>query len=368
MTSIFLVRHGESIANADPAVRLRKDLRAHETPLSKLGEEEARSCGRALSRMLGKRPFTVFVSPYKRAQQTWQEIALSLGDPLAVIVDGRLREQEFKVTTSAEESKAKKDRARAWGKLYYRYKYGESGFDVLDRVGGFFNHLRFDLDKRNRVGEVVVICHEIVIRCFLMVALDLTPDAFDCLDIENCEVVRLQADRGLRFSLAGRSAPMQRLDERIKAAPRQVVASPTKAGGVVVDGNRVLVCKPTGDLGGYQWTFPKGGVDPGETAEAAAAREVFEETGYEAVATHSLGDHLGNESWCRYFLMRASGPPAADPDWETQEVRWVSLEEARKLFAATKSAGGRRRDLGVLDTLRWVLDSKAKVSTLPRPV
>jgi broad specificity phosphatase PhoE len=37
----------------------------------------------------------------------------------------------------------------------------------------------------NRPDTVVVVCHEIVIRCFLILALDLAPEEFDTLWIEN---------------------------------------------------------------------------------------------------------------------------------------------------------------------------------------
>jgi 8-oxo-dGTP pyrophosphatase MutT (NUDIX family) len=46
---------------------------------------------------------------------------------------------------------------------------------------------------------------------------------------------------------------------------------------VLLDGNRVFLIRHTYLPG---WQFPGGGVEPGETAEESAAREVMEETGF----------------------------------------------------------------------------------------
>ncbi len=52
------------------------------------------------------------------------------------------------------------------------------------------------------------------------------------------------------------------------------------AGGVVIDAHgRVLLIERTVD-GVHEIRLPKGHIDPGETPEAAALREVCEETGY----------------------------------------------------------------------------------------
>ncbi|QDX91265.1 NUDIX domain-containing protein [Brevibacillus laterosporus] len=51
------------------------------------------------------------------------------------------------------------------------------------------------------------------------------------------------------------------------------------AGGIVIKGDEVLVVKKTyGGLKG-KWSFPAGFVEPGETVDEAAVREVMEETG-----------------------------------------------------------------------------------------
>jgi 8-oxo-dGTP pyrophosphatase MutT (NUDIX family) len=54
---------------------------------------------------------------------------------------------------------------------------------------------------------------------------------------------------------------------------------------MLIDGDKVLLIRHTYVPG---WQFPGGGVDPGETVEAAARREVVEETGYSVVGPLEL--------------------------------------------------------------------------------
>jgi 8-oxo-dGTP pyrophosphatase MutT (NUDIX family) len=54
---------------------------------------------------------------------------------------------------------------------------------------------------------------------------------------------------------------------------------------MLVDGNKVLLIRHTYVPG---WQLPGGGVDPGETIEAAARRELLEESGYRATGPLEL--------------------------------------------------------------------------------
>lgn len=123
------------------------------------------------------------------------------------------------------------------------------------------------------------------------------------------------------------------------------------AGGVVVDAqHRVLLREPRGHFGGYVWTFPKGRVDPGETPEQAALREVHEETGYAARIIDKVpGQFEGDTTSTVFFLMTPVGEPVEFDRAETQSIRWVPLVEAAGLIALTTSAKGRKRDLAVLE-------------------
>ena len=120
-------------------------------------------------------------------------------------------------------------------------------------------------------------------------------------------------------------------------------------GGVVIDSlGRVLLREPTDHYKGHVWTFAKGKSMPGESPEATALREVYEETGIlGAILGKIPGVFEGSTTSNEYFLMS----PLQDTgqfDGETQRVVWVGKDEARELILLTSRSGRRRRDLRVL--------------------
>jgi 8-oxo-dGTP pyrophosphatase MutT (NUDIX family) len=147
------------------------------------------------------------------------------------------------------------------------------------------------------------------------------------------------------------------------AVPAKATATATATGraiawgGVVVDARgRALLRRPKGHFDGYVWTFPKGRPDTGETGEAAALREVREETGWQAEVTGRIdGDFVGGTSVTRFFLMRPVADHGDFDPAETSELRWATMEEAATLIGETTNAKGRRRDLAVLGAVREML-------------
>jgi 8-oxo-dGTP pyrophosphatase MutT (NUDIX family) len=138
---------------------------------------------------------------------------------------------------------------------------------------------------------------------------------------------------------------------------------PTAYGGIVLDKKkRVLLRRPRGDFDGYVWTFPKGRADIGEPPEAAALREVKEETGYTATVIKELpGVFAGGTSLTKYFVMTAVGSPSKFDGKEASAIKWATFDDAVALIAMTTNRVGKTRDLSVLQAVRRDVDGMTLV-------
>ena len=110
------------------------------------------------------------------------------------------------------------------------------------------------------------------------------------------------------------------------------------AGGVVVNGEDVLVVVPTrrAASGARVVALPKGHLDGDETDEQAAAREVREEGGVDAELVEALGDvryHYRRNGRLiskrvRFFLFRFLSGSPEDHDHEIEDARWMPMTQA----------------------------------------
>jgi 8-oxo-dGTP diphosphatase len=113
----------------------------------------------------------------------------------------------------------------------------------------------------------------------------------------------------------------------VTARPPEVCA----AGGLVTDdtGKVAAVHRPKYD----DWSLPKGKLEPGETWEAAALREVEEETGLrcrlgEELDSDQYTDPRGRPKTVRWWRMTVVDDVGFQPDHEVDEFRWLTPAEA----------------------------------------
>jgi ADP-ribose pyrophosphatase YjhB (NUDIX family) len=96
---------------------------------------------------------------------------------------------------------------------------------------------------------------------------------------------------------------------------------------------RILLVRPTYVPG---WHFPGGGVEPGETAEAALRRELAEEGGVELTGQPRLVGLYHNPGWTRgdHVAFYDAGP------WRCCRRRWGVEIDAAVFFDPTRLPDG----------------------------
>jgi len=129
---------------------------------------------------------------------------------------------------------------------------------------------------------------------------------------------------------------------RIRSGPprKGKPTKPTVSSGAVVvgPGERILLLRREDE---DIWCLPKGTVEPGETLEQTAVREVQEETGLRVRLLRPLHEVRYSFFWppggvnydktVTYFLAEPIGG-RLEPEPGFDEVRWVSREEAMRLL------------------------------------
>ncbi len=116
-----------------------------------------------------------------------------------------------------------------------------------------------------------------------------------------------------------------------------------QSAGVVIEepDGRVWLYEPLNHFGGYRYTFSKGRIDEGETAQQAALREAYEEIGLVAEITGYVGDYEGTTTTTRLYRGRRIGGAPWKPNQEAVEVAEVRLappDKAAELLHTERDA------------------------------
>lgn len=158
---MYLIRHGESEANVDPGVYLRKN--DFEIELTYLGHEQANNCGRVLANIIPYSP-AIFYSPFKRAKDTAEIIDRELikaGLYANMIEEPLIFERIWGADFNSIIETDLFDRKKHFS-FYYRPLNGESFSDCYTRVVLFFQELHRMRDTLP--DHIIVVSHGEFIR------------------------------------------------------------------------------------------------------------------------------------------------------------------------------------------------------------
>ncbi len=214
---IFLIRHGYSAGNEDPAnYALVGDPHVC---LTDTGWMQAIKAGEFLKGWMARnpaaddRPLQFWSSTYRRTRETTAGVIHGLGglvDMADVRVSSRLIEMDFGLFSQFHSEKERLEKmpieaafynaARARHKFYAQPPMGESPMDVLHRVEPFIATLHRDQARGPK--DVALVTHGVTLRAFAMAYLHIDPDMYDQFkNPENGSIYVIEGDRNKGYTL-----------------------------------------------------------------------------------------------------------------------------------------------------------------------
>ncbi|XP_077248185.1 phosphoglycerate mutase-like protein AT74H isoform X1 [Tasmannia lanceolata] len=212
---IILVRHGQSEGNVDESVYTM--VPDPEIGLTQKGWKDSEECGRKIRDLIEKDQVDdwkiyFYASPYERTLQTVRGLGkvFERDRIVAVREEPRLREQDFGNFQDRERMRIEKTIRLRYGRFFYRFPNGESAADVYDRITGFRETLRADIDigrfqppgQRTENMNLIIVSHGLTLRVFLMRWYKWTVEQFEGLrNFGNGGMLVMQTGSGGRYSL-----------------------------------------------------------------------------------------------------------------------------------------------------------------------
>lgn len=208
---IFLIRHGESLANIGENYERR--LPDHLVSLSPKGIEQAYEQGVWLAKYCEENNVDlskarIWRSPYLRTRQTSEEFnkSLKIDD---IREDITLIEQQFGLFDSLPEDEwgtiSEKEydeflrQVQNFGKFYARLPLGESPFDVAVRIHQFMGTIYRDYEKHG-IDTLFVFTHGTTLRTFLMRWFHYSPEWYQKeKNPKNCWIREIIDDKDMGY-------------------------------------------------------------------------------------------------------------------------------------------------------------------------
>ncbi|CAM6043869.1 unnamed protein product [Sphagnum compactum] len=213
---IILVRHGQSEGNIDESAYTR--IPDSKIALTEVGWKQAVQCGKKIRRVIENDheenwQVYFYVSPYRRTLQTLRGIGMAFerNRIAGVREEPRLREQDFGNFQNRERMQLEKAARIRYGRFFYRFPNGESAADVYDRITGFRETLRSDIDvgrfqrpeASSKNMNLIIVSHGLTLRVFLMRWYKWTVEQFEGLwNFGNTGMLVMELGPGGRYSLA----------------------------------------------------------------------------------------------------------------------------------------------------------------------
>jgi broad specificity phosphatase PhoE len=200
MIKLLTMRHARSVVNEDKTLYV--NIRDEDAPVSENGKkyfhETIKENLNIINRYCHLKKIDIYCSPYLRTTQTYDLLTPYLDKEKIKIsyfeLNPLLIEHTCYYFYNTVDFDVYRKEQKAYGsRFYYKYKNGENGVDVYNRVLTFFNYLQFKYNDPiyQTIGAptVLLITHGFTMNVIDMFIKKLSPNQFDELKIvKNCEI------------------------------------------------------------------------------------------------------------------------------------------------------------------------------------
>mgnify|MGYP003653172113 CR=1 FL=1 len=191
--NLYLVRHGQSVANLDHTEYMRTDDSL--IALTDVGKEQCVLAAKDLNWRLKDNGETVVLcsSPYARAISSAEIIQSNLDFDTSIYIVDELRERKLGSLVSEIDwsvlltpQQIAENPKLHWN---YRPKNGESYADTYTRAQQFYNDLVGSCTQ-HKISHVIVVSHYVFLQTLIMILDNISPEDWPYMEpIDNAEII-----------------------------------------------------------------------------------------------------------------------------------------------------------------------------------
>ncbi len=225
---IFVMRHGESQEDIDASLYYR--MTDAQIGLTQKGREQVEQAAATLRRLITTRDIRIFCSPSERVLETCKILEGTLADfHPKIFSDPRIIKQDWGRVTAANRKQIEAERYRV-GVLDYHFPGGESGAELIARVGKFVDSLRSEIADPSQESTYLVVTHGLEMRIILMLLLGWTKQWFEQIaHPSNCFIAHMRTRSGIDPELLT-TMPLYDATANLNHIAKQQLVSETSSG------------------------------------------------------------------------------------------------------------------------------------------
>jgi len=178
MSSVYFVRHGESVWNVENKICGQTD-----SPLTEKGHEQAIKTAEEIKK-LNIRADYIIASPLLRASETARHISEITGIPMRI--EERLIEQNFGIWEGTSPRNAV-DFQEAKKEFVKRYGTGESMLQLAQRIYNVLDEIKADKEH-----TYIIVAHNGIARVVKSYFCDMTNSEYASFGVPNCSITAFE--------------------------------------------------------------------------------------------------------------------------------------------------------------------------------